>query len=157
MVEENVQRGQEQQAAAHARKSVKRFRSVHYAVGDEVLLFNSRKRGRKGRRLESDFLGPYTIKDIFGKKVTLKNNEGKTLSTTYNLDHLKPYRRPEISDSQKQQMPSRPSVICYAPKIDPPTQRNESTPARIPTQVPSPTEDEGCILLVVDCMVLLLA
>lgn len=57
-----------------------------------------RTRGRKGGRLQLDFSSPYLIQDICGKCVTLQNPDGKTVNTTYNVDHIKLYRRPESKD-----------------------------------------------------------
>lgn len=63
-----------------------------------------RKRGRKGGRFDPDFSGPYTIQDIAGKCVRLKNTEGATLKNHYSIDHIKPYRRSHhvnVSDNEK--------------------------------------------------------
>ncbi|CAI5679843.1 unnamed protein product [Oreochromis niloticus] len=99
-----------------------------------------RKRGRKGGRLEPDFSGPYTIDDISGKCVRLKNAEGNTLKSLYSIDHIKPYRtshpvqvstptEPVESSPSSEMQPcspqhhhealqnNRPSVIQFAPKI----------------------------------------
>lgn len=43
-------------------------------------------------------MGPYISQDICGKRVTLKNCNGKILHTQYNTDHIKPYWRPERKD-----------------------------------------------------------
>ncbi|KAL7849624.1 hypothetical protein SRHO_G00212470 [Serrasalmus rhombeus] len=96
--EDNIHMSQEKQKAAYARKVQKKYSNIVYNVGDEVLLLNMRKRGRKGGRIEPDFFGTYVIQTISGKLVTLKNTEGTTLKNKYNIDHIKPYRR--SSDSQ---------------------------------------------------------
>uniref|UniRef100_A0AAR2JNS1 Gypsy retrotransposon integrase-like protein 1 n=1 Tax=Pygocentrus nattereri TaxID=42514 RepID=A0AAR2JNS1_PYGNA len=96
--EDNIHMSQEKQKAAYARKVQKKYSNIVYNVGDEVLLLNMRKRGRKGGRIEPDFFGPYVIQTISGKLVTLKNTEGTSLKNKYNIDHIKPYRR--SSDSQ---------------------------------------------------------
>lgn len=91
--EENIKKSQEKQQAAYVKRVQKKYKNVVYKVGDEVLLANIRKYGRKGGRMEPDFSGPYTIETISGKIVTLKNREGAILRNKYNISHLKPYRR----------------------------------------------------------------
>ena len=71
----------------------RRSTKIHYHIGDEVLLFNARKRGRKERRIKPDFSGQYVIQLISGKLVTLSNSKGATLKTKYNVDRIKPYIR----------------------------------------------------------------
>lgn len=144
-MEENVRRGQEKQVAAHAKKITKKHRNVQYNAGDEVLLFNVRKRGRKGGRLEPDFCGPYTIEDISGKCVTLKA-DGKTLRTKYSVDHIKPYRRPEGEDLVRAEShvdAPRPSVINFAKKVEP---HKSSSPVKLQAETPHSTQDEGGLL-----------
>lgn len=80
-------------------KEYKRSTKIQCGVGDEVLLFNMRKQGRKGGRIEPDFTGPYAIESICGKLVTLSNYEGVTLKSKYNVNHIKPYRRSKTDDS----------------------------------------------------------
>lgn len=96
---ENISKSQEKQKQAYAKRVQKKYKNTVYQVGDEVLLFNARKRGRKGGRIEPDFSGPYVIQSICGKLVTLSNSEGATLKNKYNVDHIKPYRRSQTDDS----------------------------------------------------------
>lgn len=91
--EQNIKKSQDKQKEAYAKRVQKKYQHVVYGVGDEVLLLNMRKCGRKGGRIEPDFSGPYVIETVCGKLVTLKNQEGSTLKTKYNISHLKPYRR----------------------------------------------------------------
>ncbi len=42
------QKSQEKQKEAYAKRVQKKYRDLIYNVGDEVLLMNMRKRGRKG-------------------------------------------------------------------------------------------------------------
>lgn len=142
-VEENVQRGQEKQMAAYAKKLQKKYKEVQYKAGDEILLLNARRRARKGGRLQADFSGPYRITDISGKHVTLES-DGKTLHTKYSIDHIKPYRRPEREDLNAETLedvpkPPRPSVITSAKKA-------EATQVKIPPETPNSTQDEGGLL-----------
>lgn len=89
--EDNVKKGQEKQVATFSKRISKKYKEVCCKAGDEVLLLNMRKCGRKSGRLQPYFSGPYFIQDICGKCVTLQNSDGKTLNTTYNLDHIKPF------------------------------------------------------------------
>ncbi|KAL7837366.1 hypothetical protein SRHO_G00270770 [Serrasalmus rhombeus] len=59
-----------------------------------------RKQGRKGGRIEPDFSGPYVIRSICGKVVTLSNSDGATLKNKYSVNHIKPYRRSQNDDRQ---------------------------------------------------------
>lgn len=155
-VEDNIQKGQEKQVAAYAKRISKKYKEVHYEAGDEILLLNVRRRGRKGGRLQPDFSGPYIIQDICGKRVTLQNSDGKTLNTKYNIDHIKPYRRPEKKDvtaeSQVDEPPTatRPSVIRFAKKAEAPDVTLMSTPVKFPPETPpfqkQGTQDEGGLL-----------
>jgi len=77
--EENIGKSQEKQKEAYAKKVQKKYKDLIYNVGDEVLLMNMRKRGRKGGRIEPDFSGPYIIERLSGKLVTLNKRGGITL------------------------------------------------------------------------------
>jgi len=77
--EENIGKSQEKQKEAYAKKVQKKYKDLIYNVGDEVLLMNMRKRGRKGGRIEPDFSGPYIIERLSGKLVTLNKPGGITL------------------------------------------------------------------------------
>ncbi|XDV48459.1 hypothetical protein PO909_017866 [Leuciscus waleckii] len=87
--EENIAKQKE----AYAKKAQKNYKDLIYNVGDEVLLMNTRKCGRKGGRIEPDFSGPYIIERLSGKLVTLNKPGGITLKTKYSIGHIKPYRR----------------------------------------------------------------
>lgn len=122
-MEENGQKGQEKQVAAHAKRIKKIYEEVEYKPGDEVLLLNMKKRGRKDERLQPDFSGPYIIQDLCGNHVTLQNSDGETLNTTCNVDHIKPYLTPDSKDVALPQMQLdasrthvRPTVIHFAKK-----------------------------------------
>ncbi|KAG9283640.1 hypothetical protein AMEX_G2427 [Astyanax mexicanus] len=93
--EENMGKSQEKQKEAYAKKVQKKYKHILYSVGDEVLLLNMRKRGRKGGRMEPDFSGPYIITSVCGKLVHLKNHHGAPLKNKFSISHLKPYRRSE--------------------------------------------------------------
>lgn len=57
---------------------------------------NTRKIGRKGSRLEPDWLGVFTIVSMTGQQAVIKNNAtGRELKPIH-LTHLKPYIQPEI-------------------------------------------------------------
>ncbi|CAH2307106.1 Hypothetical predicted protein [Pelobates cultripes] len=100
---ENIGKSQEKQKTTYAKKVLKKKKDVLYSVGDEVLLYNMRKRGRKGGRIEPDFSGPYIIKELCGKVVKLENLCGVTLKKKISIDHIKPYRRSEGKQSPQAQ------------------------------------------------------
>lgn len=54
---------------------------------------NMKKHGRKGERIELDFLGPYIIERLSGQLVMLNKPGGITLKTKYSIGHIKPCRR----------------------------------------------------------------
>lgn len=135
---ENISKSQDKQQKVYEKKVQKKCRTFFYTVGQEVLLFNMRKKGRKGGTIEPDFYGPYVIQAISGQLATLSNKGGATLKNKYNMDHLKPYRRTKTEDNpvtfqerdenQSMETPQgnssststsqqRPSVICYAAGI----------------------------------------
>jgi len=73
---DNIANSQESQRQAYAKRVLKKNKNISYNVGDEVLLYNMRKRGRKGGKIEPDFSGPYVIRRVSGKLVTLSNSQG---------------------------------------------------------------------------------
>uniref|UniRef100_A0A8C1R0T5 Gypsy retrotransposon integrase-like protein 1 n=1 Tax=Cyprinus carpio TaxID=7962 RepID=A0A8C1R0T5_CYPCA len=76
------------------RKNVKSF---HIHEGEEVLKANKRKEGRKGGRLESNWTGPFVVKDITEKGLaTLADKSGKILCQKTNVSQLKPFLRRNI-------------------------------------------------------------
>lgn len=95
---ENVNRSQRKQQKAYVKHMQKKYKNVTFDVGNEVLLYNARKSGRKGSRMAVDFSGPYTIHNISGKKVSLTNQDGHLLKTTYNINNLKPYKRSHLKE-----------------------------------------------------------
>lgn len=103
--EENIRKSQEKQKEAYSRKVMKKFKNLKYSIGDEVLLCNMRKHGRKGGRIEADFSGPYMIQAISGRLVTLSTSQGATLKNKYNINHIKPYRRSASTDVRDQTGP----------------------------------------------------
>ncbi|CAK6978987.1 uncharacterized protein LOC125780607 [Scomber scombrus] len=79
---DNIANSQESQRQAYAKRVLKKYEKTSYNVGDEVLLFNMKKRGRKGGRIEPDFSGPYVITHIGGKLVSLSNFKGAPLKSS---------------------------------------------------------------------------
>lgn len=101
-----MEKAQEKQRKAYSKRVLKKHRNVVYSAGQEVLLFNMRKKGRKGGAMEPNFSGPYMIKEIIGKQVTLTNQAGVTLKTKQSVDHIKPYKRSlpaDIHNNSKRQ------------------------------------------------------
>ena len=48
---DNIANSQESQRQAYAKQVLKENKNISYNVGDEVLLYNMRKRGRKGGKI----------------------------------------------------------------------------------------------------------
>ncbi len=116
--EENIRKSQEKQKEAYAKRVQKKYRDLIYNVGDEVLLMNMRKRGRKGGRIEPDFSGPYIIERLSGKLVTLNKPGGITLKTKPSISHIKPYRRSQTG--------KKPNDSCGISVSNGPTESNSS-------------------------------
>lgn len=94
----NTSKSQQKQKEVYAKRMHKKYKDVVYSVGNQVLLYNARKKGRKGGRLEADFSGPYTIESLLGKLVTLRNQQGDILKTKYNVNHIKPYMTIKVAE-----------------------------------------------------------
>ncbi len=107
---ENIVKSQTKQQEAYLKRIQKKYKNITFNVGDKVLLFNARKKGRKGGRLQPDFSGPYTICNVTGKAVVLKNQEGHILKTTYNINHLKPYKEGQENGDTKEAAEQQQSV-----------------------------------------------
>ena len=67
----------------------------------KVLVKNNKKQGRKGSRLEEDWLGPYVIHSILDNCVKVSRN-GKVLENKIALIHIKPYKSPSIVQKHAQ-------------------------------------------------------
>lgn len=72
-------------------------KKVKLTVGDKVWRCNVRSQQRKGGKLDPNFLGPYTIKNIEGKNADLIDERGAILPKI-NIDHLRLYteQKPRI-------------------------------------------------------------
>uniref|UniRef100_A0A3P9MKH4 Gypsy retrotransposon integrase-like protein 1 n=1 Tax=Oryzias latipes TaxID=8090 RepID=A0A3P9MKH4_ORYLA len=87
--EEHLEQKQKMEYETRKKRNVKSF---IFKVGDEVLKANKRKEGRKGRRLEPNWSGPYVIASISEKGVaTLSSKAGVQLKQNVNVSHLKPF------------------------------------------------------------------
>ena len=61
-------------------------------MNDIVLLKNRKQFDQKGGKFSQKWLGPYTVMNISGKRVsTLKNALGVTLKNKYNIVQVKHY------------------------------------------------------------------
>lgn len=65
-----------------------------FKVGDKVLCKNIREEQRKGGKMGSAMLGPFTITNIEGTGVDLVSEKGKAILKV-NVDHLSRYIEPE--------------------------------------------------------------
>lgn len=112
----------------------------HFAVGDKVLKRNVRQEQRKGGKMESGMLGPFTIVKLEGKTAHLVSKKGKSV-TKYNIDQLAPYNEPEARIPRK--WPRIASPACpqertpEPPQLSPPS--SSSTVVSLPTQALSQT------------------
>ncbi|KAK9972331.1 hypothetical protein ABG768_025646, partial [Culter alburnus] len=72
-------------------------KKVKLTVGDKVWRCNVQSQQRKGGKLDQNFLGPYTIKNIEGKNADLIDERGAILPKI-NIDHLRLYteQKPRI-------------------------------------------------------------
>ena len=73
----------------------------NFKIGMKVLVKNNKKQGRKGSRLEEDWLGPYVIHSILDNCVKVSRN-GKVLENKIALIHIKPYKSPSIVQKHAQ-------------------------------------------------------
>ncbi|KAI4801528.1 hypothetical protein KUCAC02_019422 [Chaenocephalus aceratus] len=87
-VKKNMKRSQDNVR----KRKVKKGQEDNFQVGDQVLRRNVRQEQRKGGKLDDDWLGPYTILELEGKKAVLA--KGTTKLQT-NIDHLTHYIQPE--------------------------------------------------------------
>ncbi|XP_053165417.1 uncharacterized protein LOC128350769 [Hemicordylus capensis] len=90
--QENIQKAQERQQKQYRARKTSKKGVMNVSVGDKVLLLNHRKRTHKGAKFEQDYLGPYTVDKLEGKKVTLRTPQGNPIKNTYNISSVKPYK-----------------------------------------------------------------
>ncbi|KAI4825795.1 hypothetical protein KUCAC02_021462 [Chaenocephalus aceratus] len=90
------------------KRKIERGQEDNFQVGDQVLRRNVRQEQRKGGKLEDDWLGPYSILELEGKKAIV--GKGTTKLQT-NIDHLTHYFQPEERIPAKLQKLSDPSPL----------------------------------------------
>ena len=97
-VDANIKSAQTKQKETYDRK----HQPSIFTTGTEVLLENTKQKQRKGGKLESLWLGPYTVHQHIGKGVyKLKTMDGEILKKKANINRLKVYtRREESADKQ---------------------------------------------------------
>jgi hypothetical protein len=83
-----AQQKQKKQYEIRKNQGVKVF---HFAIGDQVLRRNMVKLSRKGSRLETDWLGPYTVTGLHKRGTVYLAKDGKDLKSRDNQQQLKPY------------------------------------------------------------------
>ncbi|XP_049930170.1 uncharacterized protein LOC126408578 [Epinephelus moara] len=119
-VTQNVKKSQEK----IRKRKLERGLEDNFKVGDVVLKKNIREEQRKGGKMDSDMLGPFTVTAIKGKLVSLTNANTKTVA---NVDQLVHYQEPEERIPAKlrkasssplahplPQPPSNPSMPAHA-------------------------------------------
>ena len=73
------------------------MKSFIFSVGNLVLKRNTNKISRKGDRLQSNWLGPFLIIDMYNCKCSLKNIKTEVvLRSKVHISHLKPYHKQVI-------------------------------------------------------------
>lgn len=87
----NISKAQNKYVNDYAARMEKGFKSFHLRVGDMVLRKNVLKIGRKGSRLEADWLGPYEVKAVHPQGTVSLAKDGHVLKNNINCRHLKPY------------------------------------------------------------------
>src|SRR5436190_6444581 len=85
----NIERSQEQQKGRHDKKIKE---ETKLEIGDKVLLKDAAKEKQWTGKLSSKWKGPYYIHEIIGKGAyKLRTMEGKVLTASRNIKHLKKY------------------------------------------------------------------
>ena len=85
----NIEQSQGQQKKRH---DVKIKEKTKLEIGDKVLLKNAAKEKQWTGKLSSKWKGPYYIHEIIGKGAyKLRTMEGKVLTASRNIKHLKKY------------------------------------------------------------------
>ncbi|XP_014663455.1 PREDICTED: uncharacterized protein LOC106806115 [Priapulus caudatus] len=97
-VKANIHTAQDKQKKQYHIRQSKGFKAFIFKIGDYVLKKNYRKIGRKGSRLENEWVGPYEINNIYQGCATLKEDNGVLLKKKVSLVHLKPYRGTSCRD-----------------------------------------------------------
>lgn len=101
---QNVAEAQEKQVAYYRKR---KSSSKAYEVNDKVLLYNAKKGGRKGSKMENNWFGPYAIHSANEKGVvSLKKYNGEVLRTKYNVKLLKRFKERNISTPKTNDMVS---------------------------------------------------
>lgn len=144
-----MDRVQRKMKEAFSKRASKKYKNFEFKEGDEVLLYNARKRTRKGARMEPDYSGPYVIRELVGKTAVLMTAKGNILKTKHSVSHLKPYKRRSEAENTKHsargvEVQERESVIRYIGKVltetedQDPSRVFQSPPPKLPRLSPSP-------------------
>lgn len=91
----NIERAQKRQKKSFETRKKKLHKSYTVSVGQEVLVKNSRKVGRKGGQMEPNWGQLATIIDISEKGVATLKRNGKVQKQRVNISQLKPFRKRE--------------------------------------------------------------
>jgi hypothetical protein len=109
-IKENILKSQDSQKMKYNKRQQKGVKVFTFKAGDQVLRKNTRKLGRKGSRLEQDWLGPYIIQQVLKSTVVLEK-DGKSLQTKVSHNQIKPY----ISRISSDTTPSPPLSPVLSP------------------------------------------
>ncbi|KAG1702037.1 Nucleoporin NUP35 [Nymphon striatum] len=113
-VDQNISKAQARQKKYYQQKKSKGYKCFDFRVGMSVLSRNNRKVGRKGHRMENDWLGPYVICKLSNGCVELTNN-GQPLKSKVSISNIKPY----LIDSKEKSV----NVIDNTVTMDSPSKR----------------------------------
>ena len=93
----NIQKAQERQRDEYNKRHCGK---VNFSIGDKVLLYNLKRKDRKGGNDAFLYSGPYSIeKKYFNGTFSLKNINGKILKSKAHGKNLKLLREPKFSKS----------------------------------------------------------
>lgn len=82
-------------------RKAKGYKSFDFKIEMKVLVKYNKKQGRKGSRLEEDWLGPYDIHSILDNCVKVSRN-GKVIENKIAVIHIKPYISPSVAEKPAQ-------------------------------------------------------
>ena len=128
-------------------------------VGIKVMKRNMMHSGRKGGKMDYQFMGPYTIVSVDAKKsrYTLMTEEGKVLAQQVNASNLKLYHNPQeelphldLTDAPanyKSRQPKRRPASVFASSQESAPASQGSAPDSAPPPPPPPPRHKKRLLL----------
>ncbi|KAL1246484.1 hypothetical protein QQF64_034618 [Cirrhinus molitorella] len=134
MVQDNITNVQHKTKKRKLEKGL----SLHIQVGDRVLRQNIRSRQRKGGKLDPDYIGSYTVINVEGKSIDLKDDKGHCFPKI-NKDHLVHFiESPQIPAATQPPVFAAPTQPAQPPVFAAPTQPAQPPVFAAPTQPAQP-------------------